>query len=122
VDERTQARFTSFGRAAAGAALLLAPERTGRLWIGPVAERRAAKVAIMALGVRDLALGLATEHVLRMGEPSRHLLRLNAMVDVADVAATLGAGRAVPLASRAAVAAVGGIGSLLWTKWSTELD
>src|SRR3954452_21683301 len=43
-------------RVAYGAALLAAPDRITKRWLGPVRETAAAKVALRALGAREVAV------------------------------------------------------------------
>ena len=53
MNPRQGARGLAIGRAAFGAALLLAPERVGKGWLGEYAERPAVHALIRSIGIRD---------------------------------------------------------------------
>jgi hypothetical protein len=94
------------GRIVVGAALVLAPGLAGRFWIGDEAKRPAVKVFARALGVRDLGLGLGVVIALDRGAPVRGWLEAGGLADLVDLAATLGAGAAIPEQARRSVAVV----------------
>jgi hypothetical protein len=80
-------------RVAYGAALVVAPGRTARPWVGVAAGQPAAAIALRGLGVRDLALaaGAATS-----GDPGPWLAAC-AAGDAVDLTATLTAdGESLP--------------------------
>jgi hypothetical protein len=56
------------GRAAIGAALLVAPVAAGEPWVGEEAETPGGQVLLRALGARDLVLGLAAVRAARRGD------------------------------------------------------
>ena len=58
------------GRAAIGAALLVAPVAAGEPWVGAEAETPGGQVLLRALGARDLLLGLAAMRAARRGDPA----------------------------------------------------
>jgi hypothetical protein len=60
MDATTTARAAGAARAAIGVALLAAPGPAAKRWLGDVAERPSAQVAISGVGARDLVLGLGT--------------------------------------------------------------
>jgi hypothetical protein len=83
-----------------GAALILAPVRATRPWIGDVALSPGAKVLGRALGVRDLALGAGLLWAQQRQEPEHPWLTAATLADVVDAAATLAAWRSLPRAGR----------------------
>jgi hypothetical protein len=97
IDHRHVARVLGIGRVAIGTALLLAPRRFGRGWVGESAATPGAKVAFRALGARDVVLGYGLIHSLDTGDDdAAQWLTLAALCDVADAVATLGAARRIP--------------------------
>jgi hypothetical protein len=60
MDPATTARAAGAARAAIGVALLAAPGPAAKRWLGDVAERPSAQVAIAGVGARDLVLGLGS--------------------------------------------------------------
>jgi hypothetical protein len=102
------AQALALGRVVLGSAALLAPGLLVRLLLptDPQARGSAPRMFTRMVGVRDLALGLATIEALRRPETARagRLLSLGAACDAVDGLATLGA-RAVPSRIRRSVAA-----------------
>jgi len=111
MDHRQLLRSLNAGRIAVGAALVLTPGTSGSRWIGPEAYNPATKVAIRAMGARDLALGLGTMHALAEGAPVRSWALAGALSDIVDATAgllavrKLGFRRALPFVAIAAAAA-----------------
>ncbi|HEV7751974.1 MAG TPA: hypothetical protein VGO71_10550 [Baekduia sp.] len=96
MDARTVARIYAVGRAGLGAALLVAPSRLGRPWLGAVADEPGGQVALRGLGIRDLVLGGIALHVAdRPGVGARTMLTC-AIADGVDAGATLAARRHLP--------------------------
>ena len=56
------------GRAAIGAALVVAPQAVGERWIGAQAATPSGQIALRALGARDLVLGLGAMRAARRRE------------------------------------------------------
>ena len=89
------------GRVGVGAAMLAAPSRVGRPWVGAPAETAGGTVAIRALGVRDLAVGALAVAALR-GRLGEHaalpatLRATGAACDAVDGLALLAARRDLP--------------------------
>ena len=108
MDARQAALALARGRMAFGAAFLLAPGLAGRMWIGDDAKRGAAKVAVRALGARDLALGLGVVIALDRGAPVRGWLEAGALADTADFAGSLIAGDSIPETARRGTLAIAG--------------
>lgn len=122
MDLRALLRALAAGRIAVGAALVLAPRKAGRRWIGDTADDRAVMVFTRALGVRDLALGAGALTALETGKPARQWTMWGAASDVIDFVATvlairrIGFFRALPTLLIAGTAAVVGVAA------SNELD
>lgn len=68
-----------------GGALLLTPGLVGRVWLGDVADDRRARMALRALGARDLGLAIGTLRALDQGAPVRPWAQMAALGDAADV-------------------------------------
>ena len=83
-------------RVAYGAALVVAPGRLTRSWLGPAGGEPPAAVAVRGLGAREVALhGAAVVAALR-GLPLRPWLALSIGGDVSDIAATAAGRRGIP--------------------------
>lgn len=88
-------------RAALGAALLVAPSLTARGWVGEQASSGSGKVALRALGIRDVAIGYGTVHAIDSGDPNlRQWVTLAGLCDLADATATVLAFRRLPRRGR----------------------
>jgi hypothetical protein len=94
-------------------ALIAAPGRTARPWVGPDAERPAATIGMRGLGARDLALAAGALAATLSGSPERPWLAACAASDAVDLAATLVVdGDALPPRAKVGtVAAAGGFGA-----------
>lgn len=110
--ERRVIALLSVARVGVGAALLLAPARMGRNWIGSAADDARTALVIRGFGARDLALGLGTLRALRRGEPLAGWVGLAAAGDACDAiagvrgASSVGLARTMPTVLSAAAAAV----------------
>jgi hypothetical protein len=95
------------------AALLVAPERTARPWLGKVTEEAGTTIAVRGLGARDLALSAGALASAASGRPARAWLAACAASDAADLLATLVADgdRLPPKAKPGTVAAAGIFGA-----------
>ena len=94
------ARLVAAGRIGFGVALIVAPGRVTSPWLGRDASRAGARVLSRGLGSRDLALGVGA---LVVSEDQLRLwMAAGIVADTADLAATLAAGDALPLAGRGA--------------------
>jgi hypothetical protein len=83
------------GRVAIGAALVVAPELASKRWLGDVASKKGTQVAVRALGVRDLLIGLLAVHTI--GTPAGpRMLRACALADAVDGIATFAARDELP--------------------------
>jgi hypothetical protein len=95
------------------AALIAAPGRTARPWVGADAARPAASIGLRGLGARDLALAAGALAAALSGAPARPWLAACAASDAVDLAATLAVdgGALPPRAKLGTVAAAGGFGA-----------
>src|SRR3954451_5686925 len=75
-------------RVAYGAALLAAPHRITRRWLGPARETAAATVALRALGAREVAVHALGARAAVRGGPVRPWLAASIAGDLSDIAAT----------------------------------
>jgi hypothetical protein len=107
MDPRRAAAVIGAGRAALGAAVLLAPEVTTS-WLGEHARHPAVRYLTHLIGVRDLALGVLTLASLRDGEGAGRMQLVCATADTVDVLATLAARAELPAAGVAGTVALGG--------------
>ncbi|HYF46768.1 MAG TPA: hypothetical protein VD926_11200 [Acidimicrobiales bacterium] len=106
MDHRTLARIGATGRIAIGAALLLAPHRVTRSWVGEDGLTPGARLLARGLGGRDLALGLGVLATLDRGDAgARDWIRASALADTADATATLLAFKHLPKWGRVGVLA-----------------
>jgi hypothetical protein len=107
IDHRHLARLLGMGRVAIGAALLAAPGRFGRRWLGDTATRRSTKVAVRALGARDVVVGMGTLRALGTGDPAlRQWVTWAGLCDLTDATATILAYPALPKRNRALTLAI----------------
>ena len=121
VDHVTMARLYGGARVVIGVALLLAPTRSTRRWIGPVSGNPAIRGPLRMLGVRDALLGLAVLATPDGGAARRGALALSIVADAADAVVLSGdAMRSRRLApALAASLAVGGVVVGGWTRSRT---
>ena len=103
------ARLYALGRVGFGVGLLVAPAAFGRPWIGAVADRPGGRLAMRALGVRDLILGGISAHVLDHVPVAGRAALACGVADAVDLAATVSARRSLPGTAYgvAAIAATG---------------
>jgi hypothetical protein len=100
-------------RIAYGAALLAAPDGITRRWLGPARKTDAAKVALRALGAREVAIhALALSAAVR-GESLRPWLGASIAGDLSDIAATAASRAGLPRGAVPATAAVAGLSAAL---------
>jgi hypothetical protein len=97
VSPRRGALLLAAGRAALGAAVLLAPEAVTSRWLGRAnAELPIVGDLARSLGVRDVGLGLAVLATLDDPVAGPRIQAACAVADAVDAAATLAARRALP--------------------------
>lgn len=104
MDSRRAAGLVGVGRAALGAAVLLAPEQVTARWLGEHARHPAVRYLTHLVGVRDLALGVLTLASLRDGERAARMQLVCAAADTVDALATF--------AVRSELPAVGAMGTV----------
>jgi hypothetical protein len=98
-------------RVAYGAALVLAPERVTKSWLGPIGDP--AKVALRGIGGREIAVhGLAIAAAVR-GRPLAPWLLASIAGDLNDIAATFAGRRGIPDGAPGKTAAVAGGSAVL---------
>jgi hypothetical protein len=100
-------------RIAYGAALLAAPHKITKRWLGPGREGAAAKVALRALGAREVAIHSFAAAAALRGGSVRPWLLASIAGDLSDIAATTAARRGLPSGSAPATAAVAGASAAL---------
>jgi hypothetical protein len=98
------ARIVAAGRIGFGVALIAWPEHLTTRWLGDDARRGGTRVVTRGLGARDLALGAGA--LVAPGSQLQPWVAAGIVADTADLAATLAAGDALPLAGRILVGAV----------------
>lgn len=91
-----------------GAALVAAPARTTRSWLGPDGERRPTQIAIRALGAREIAVHTGALAASLQGSAVRPWLYASASGDCVDIVSTLLAGSDLPDRAPAMTAVVAG--------------
>ncbi|HLM10082.1 MAG TPA: hypothetical protein VK307_10245 [Thermoleophilaceae bacterium] len=101
MEPRDIALSAARGRIGFGVLFTLLPSVAGgRLWLGPEARQPGARLAMRALGGRDIALGLGAVIALDRGSPVRGWLEAAAFADAVDAVATLLAGDSIPRGKR----------------------
>ncbi|HYI80705.1 MAG TPA: hypothetical protein VEW67_07585 [Thermoleophilaceae bacterium] len=101
--------LVALGRLAFGAGLIVAPSRVAAGWLGEVAERPAAQVAIRGLGARDVALSAGALTALDDNAQLRRWVLAAAACDLADVTIALATpSGALPANARWGTVALGG--------------
>ena len=108
MDRTSRANLLGALRIGVGASLVIAPGFGGRVWIGPGADDRGARVFARALGARDVLLGLRTLAAARDGKEAGEWLTLGYGASVADALATTVAFRNLSPSRRLAMPAIAG--------------
>jgi hypothetical protein len=112
VDARTIAMTNGLGRMAFGAAMVFAPGRAFRTWVGKDADPTGAKVVGAGFGVRDFALGAGLVWALQRDEPAHAWLVGAALSDAVDFTASVLAGDDIPKTGRLGVMAIAAASSV----------
>jgi hypothetical protein len=122
MEDRDVARAFALARAGLGAGLLALPGLVGTLWLGRAARTPVARVALRAVGARDVGLGLGLKAALDRDAPVRGWLEAGMLADGVDMTTTLAGGRGLPLAGRLMVGLLAGSGVALgaWLARSAE--
>ena len=90
----TAGRVIAAGRVAAGLALLVAPGRTSRAWIGD--HGPAGEVLTRCVGIRDLVMGGIALHTVDHPQVGPRWVATCALADAVDAGASYAARRALP--------------------------
>jgi hypothetical protein len=122
MDARTAATQLCYARIAFGAGLMLAPRAMASGWSGGDAVRGGGRVLAVALGARDLALGLGTLRALKAGGPARDWLLAGALADGADLLGSLALRRSLPATGSVGVAALAANGAAISVWAARALD
>jgi hypothetical protein len=110
---RIATAVTLGARIAYGAVMLVAPQKIGRKWLGTPADEPGGRVALRAVGGREVAVhGVALVALLR-GAPVWPWLVASIGGDLTDVTATVAAGDGLPDGSVRATIATGGGSAVL---------
>jgi hypothetical protein len=100
-------------RVAYGCALVAAPRRLTRRWLGPAAEQPGTVVAVRALGIREALLHAGALVAVGTGAPVRPWLGASIAGDLADIASTTAARDGLPQGAAPATATVAGGSALV---------
>jgi hypothetical protein len=111
--DRTAAATVLALRVGYGAALIAAPERLARRWLGPDSSRAPAQVPLRALGMRELLIHVGGLAALLRGETVRPWLGASIAGDLTDIAATVAGRSELPAGAASATAVVAGVSALL---------
>ena len=113
MDTATAARLYALGRVGMGVALLTAPERITRPWLGAAGTGPGARVMGSIIGVRDLVVGVGQ---LQGGRAARPWIAAGALCDAVDCAVTVRARDELPAFGVVActVMAAGGAAAGAW--------
>jgi hypothetical protein len=100
-------------RIAYGAGLIATPERLTRRWLGDTAERAGGRVALRALGAREVLLHSGALRASRQGGSALPWLAASFGGDLADIASTVAGRDGLPDGSARATAVVAGASALV---------
>ncbi|MDX1658127.1 MAG: hypothetical protein R3343_04850 [Nitriliruptorales bacterium] len=107
MDARLLAKLYGGARVVIGAALLAAPTLAGRGWIGDDAEAPGTRVALRALGARDVVLGAGLVEALGRDKPVARWVEAGMLSDLADALVSIaGEGERTTLAIAMAASGV----------------
>ena len=101
------------GRIAYGAALVAAPARLTRRWLGPAADSPSTGVGVRGLGAREVLLHAGALAVTVRGGDVRPWLAASIAGDLTDIASTYAAREGVPEESPKLTLAVAGASALV---------
>ena len=105
-----------------GAALIAAPERLTRKWLGDTAERAGGRVALRALGAREVLLHSGALRAVLGGDSALPWLAASLGGDLTDIASTVAERDRLPDGSAQATAAVAGVSALLTAAVAAALE
>lgn len=121
MEPKSLARALAGGRVAIGLALFVAPAAAGRAWLGDAVDDAGGRIAVRALGARDVVLGVGTWTALDTdadlpGAP--RWLEAGAAADLADATAVALSrrGRPAPVVAGSIAIATGAAALALWVR------
>jgi hypothetical protein len=109
-------------RVAYGAALIAAPARLTRRWLGPAVEGDPTRVALRGLGAREVLLHAGGLVATLRGDAVRPWLAASVAGDASDIAATAAGRSGLPDGAAPATLAVAGTSALLSVAVGALLD
>ena len=109
-------------RIAYGAALIAIPERLTRSWLGDTAESAGGRVALRALGARELLLHSGALRAALQGGSALPWLAASFGGDLTDIASTVAERNALPPGSARATAVVAGASALATAAVAAALE
>ena len=109
-------------RVAYGVALIAAPARLTRRWLGPSGGTDPTKVALRGLGAREILLHTGGLVATVRGDAVRPWLAASVAGDVSDIVATAAARRGLPDGAAPATLVVAGASALLSGVVAAVLD
>lgn len=113
----SRARAAALGvlglRVAYGVALIAAPERLARRWLGPPAAAPPTQVPLRALGAREALIHAGAIAATLQGRSPRPYLAASIAGDLTDIAATVAGRRGLPGEAPVATAVVAGASAAL---------
>ena len=109
-------------RVAYGAALIAAPARLTRRWLGPAVDRDPTQVALRGLGAREVLLHAGGLAATVRGGAVRPWLAASIAGDVADIASTAAGRRGLPDGAATATLAVAGASALISVAVGAAVD
>jgi hypothetical protein len=116
MDARMLARAQALGRVALGGGLAVAPATVAGAWVGAPVDRPGGRVLAVAMGARDVGIGLGMLSAVRRRRGARPWVRAAMLADAADLVATLRARDQLPPLAVPAVAAMAA-GSVALGAW-----
>ena len=120
---RTLAAAFALGRLAFGAGLVARPDKVASGWLGDDARRGPVKIAVRAVGARDIALSAGALATLRDTDALRLWLGGGVLSDLCDVVSTLVTpGSVLPGNARWGTAALGGGSALAGAALIAAID
>ncbi|MBA2272620.1 MAG: hypothetical protein H0W21_01775 [Actinobacteria bacterium] len=112
MEDRELATLLGWTRIGVGAAFVMAPAKTSKLWMGENVDSVFTRMAGRTLGARDLALGVGLLTAIRRDSPARGWLEAGVLADSVDTfSATVGLRRLPKIRSLLFIAA--GAGSVV---------
>jgi hypothetical protein len=109
-------------RIAYGAALVAAPARLTSRWLGPAADGAGGRVAIRALGAREVLLHAGALRATLAGRPLTLWLAASIGGDLSDIAATFADRDGLPDGAAKATAVVAGGSALITAAAAVAVD